>query len=77
MSYHCFFRARFEQPTMERMNEPGWMLGCWIEQVAETQSSRFLFREATTDYNIDPSNLYKTPAGFMLVILIETVARTS
>jgi hypothetical protein len=50
-------RVEFAQPTKERLAEPGWLLGCSIEQVATSQSSRFLFREVTRDYNIDPDRL--------------------
>lgn len=51
------FDARFDSPTKERMAEPGWLRGFSIKQVATSAASRFLFREAAEEYNIDVSKL--------------------
>lgn len=52
------FQARFARPTKERMVAPEWLLGLAVQQVTNTRTSRFLFRDVTEKYGVDSSRLH-------------------
>ena len=48
------FTMTHERPTKERMEQPGWIHECAINQIAMSQASHPLFREVEYNINRDP-----------------------
>src|SRR5262249_45786033 len=45
ITFQC--QLAVDQPSKERLGEPGWLLGCQVRQLAAVRSARPLFREVT------------------------------
>jgi hypothetical protein len=52
------WRIEVEQPTKERLAEPGWLLACTVLQVAAVASPGPLFRDVTAECGIDTAGMH-------------------
>jgi hypothetical protein len=51
-------KFRTVRPEKERLEEPGWFLGCSVEQVARGNSQGYLFRETAEERGLEPARFY-------------------
>jgi hypothetical protein len=51
------WQIKVDQPTKERLAEPGWLLSCTVLQLAAVASSGPLFREVTAERGIDSAGM--------------------